>query len=241
METKHQSKKKRKSMGKALPGGIVAVLIILSLLGFKFTNDAENKIDFSAVKELSYCGQPYTEINNNRPTFETSELTNCFFEDYSPLDTLGRCGSAMACLGKETMPTEKRGAIGMIKPSGWHTVRYDDLIEDKYLYNRCHLIAFMLSGENANECNLITGTRYMNVQGMLPFEEKTADYIKKTGNHVLYRVTPYFEGEDLVAKGVVMEAQSVEDQGRGICFNVFVYNVQPGVEIDYRTGESQRE
>lgn len=188
-----------------------------------------------------YSGSAYEEINGNIPFFAEAELSTTAFESYSPLDKLGRCGTAYACLGTETMPSEKRGPIGMIKPSGWHTVRYDDLIEDKYLYNRCHLIAFMLSGENANENNLITGTRYMNVSGMLPFENATADYIRETGNHVLYRVTPYFEGNNLVATGVLMEAKSVEDNGSGLSFNVFVFNVQPGIVIDYSTGDSERE
>lgn len=188
-----------------------------------------------------YAGNPYEEINENIPFFNNDELTTSAFEQYSPLDRLGRCGSAYACLGVETMPTEERGPIGMIKPSGWHTIRYDDLIEDRYLYNRCHLIAFMLSGENANEENLITGTRYLNVTGMLPYENATAEYIRQTGNHVLYRVTPCFEGDNLVASGVLMEAMSVEDEGSGLHFNVFVFNVQPGIRIDYRNGESVRE
>ena len=156
------------------------------------------------------------------------------------MDRLGRCGPATACLGRETMPTEERGPIGMIRPSGWHTVRYDDLIEDKYLYNRCHLIAYMLAGENDNERNLITGTADMNVAGMFPFELETANYILNTGNHVLYRVTPCFAGNDLVASGVLMEAYSIEDNGRGLSFNVFVFNIQPGIVIDYRTGYSRR-
>ena len=188
-----------------------------------------------------YAGSAYVEINGNIPFFQESDITTTAYEEYSPLDRLGRCGPAMACLGRETMPTEERGEIGMIRPSGWHTVRYDDLIEDKYLYNRCHLIAYMLAGENDNELNLITGTRYMNTEGMLPFEIEVADYIFKTGNHVLYRVTPCFSDNDLVAMGVLMEAYSVEDNGRGLSFNVFVFNIQPGVIIDYRTGNSSRE
>ena len=157
---------------------------------------------------------------------------------YSDLDTLGRCGAAYANICKELMATEKRGEIGMIKPTGWHTVRYDDIISDKYLYNRCHLIGFQLAGENANEKNLVTGTRYMNVDGMLPFENMIADYVKETDNHVLYRVTPIFVGDDLVCRGVEMEAYSVEDNGEGTSFHVFVYNIQPGIEIDYATGDS---
>ena len=188
-----------------------------------------------------YSGTIYVEINSNIPFFRESDITTETYEEYSPLDRLGRCGPATACLGRELMPTEERGEIGMIRPSGWHTVRYDDLIEDKYLYNRCHLIAYSLAGENDNELNLITGTGYMNVSGMLPFEIETAEYILDTGNHVLYRVTPCFFEDDLVAAGVLMEAYSVEDNGRGLSFNVFVFNVQPGIVIDYRTGNSSRE
>ncbi len=161
------------------------------------------------------------------------------FERYSPLDSLGRCGVAFACIGTDIMPTEKRGEIGMIKPSGWHTVKYD-CIADKYLYNRCHLIAYELSGENANTQNLITGTRYMNMSGMLPFENKVADYVEWSKNHVLYRVTPIFEGNNLVATGVLMEAYSVEDGGKGICFNVFCYNNQPHIQINYADGSSKQ-
>ena len=176
--------------------------------------------------------------NGNIPYFTDREKTEDVFEHYSDLDTLGRCGTAYANICKELMPTEKRGEIGMIKPTGWHTVRYDDIISDKYLYNRCHLIGFQLAGENANEKNLVTGTRYMNVDGMLPFENMIADYVKETDNHVLYRVTPIFVGDNLVCRGVEMEAYSVEDNGEGTSFHVFVYNIQPGIEIDYATGDS---
>ena len=162
------------------------------------------------------------------------------FEEYSDLDEYGRCGVAFANICVDIMPTEPRGEIGMIKPSGWHTIRYDDLIDGMYLYNRCHLIGYQLAGENANEKNLITGTRYMNVDGMLPFENAVADYVAETQNHVLYRVTPDFQGNDLVARGVQIEAYSIEDNGAGICFNVYVHNVQPGITIDYSTGESYR-
>ncbi len=185
-----------------------------------------------------YSGRPYVAINNNIPSFTKSEYTTKAFEKYSPLDSLGRCGVAYACIGIELMPTEDRGSIGQVKPSGWHTVKYD-CVDGKYLYNRCHLIGFQLTGENANTRNLITGTRYMNVQGMLPFENMVADYIKETGNHVMYRVTPIFEGKNLLASGVQIEAYSVEDDGDGICFNVYCYNVQPGVVIDYATGGSR--
>ena len=186
-----------------------------------------------------YSGNPYTKINGNVPNISESELQTETYETYSELDELGRCGTAEAVLGLETMPTEDRGSIGMVKPSGWQTIRYDDIVDGNYLYNRCHLIAFQLSSENVNEKNLITGTRYMNVEGMLPFENMVADYIKETGNHVFYRVTPIFEGDNLVVNGVQMEAYSIEDAGSGIEFNVFVYNVQPQIEINYATGESR--
>lgn len=185
----------------------------------------------------AYSGTPYVEINANIPYFTENDYTTEAFESYSDLDNLGRCGVCFANIGVEIMPTEERGEIGQIKPSGWQLVKYD-FVDGKYLYNRCHLIGFQLAGENANEKNLITGTRYMNVQGMLPFENKVAEYVKNTGNHVLYRVTPVFEGTNLVANGVLMEAKSVEDDGVGICFNVYVYNCQPGVVIDYASGVS---
>lgn len=189
----------------------------------------------------AYEDSPYITISNNKPKFTDKELTTESYEKYSELDRLGRCGTAIASIGRDLMPTEKRGSIGMVKPTGWHTVRYDDLISDgKYLYNRSHLIGFQLSGENANKKNLITGTRYMNVTGMVPFENEVAEYVRKTGNHVAYRVTPIFKGDDLVASGVQMEAMSVEDGGKGVCFNVYVYNVQPGITIDYATGKSHK-
>ena len=169
--------------------------------------------------------------------FTEEEITSKAFEKYSQLDSFGRCGKAVACLGRETMPTEERGEIGMINPSGWHLKKYD-CVDGKYLYNRCHLIGFQLSGENANDKNLITGTRYLNIEGMLPFENEVAEYIEKTNNHVMYRVTPVFQGENLLCKGVKMEAYSVEDNGKGVCFNVFCYNAQPSIKIDYGTGES---
>ena len=193
----------------------------------------------SAVSDYPITNDPYYVVNNNLPYFRMEEYAySNTFECYSALDDLGRCGVAFAKLGPETMPTEPRGEIGMIKPSGWHSITYPDLIEDRYLYNRCHLIAYQLSGENANELNLITGTRYMNVEGMLPFEVSVIQYIEDTGNHVLYRVTPIFDNDNLVANGVLMEAYSMEDMGEGICFCVFVNNIQPGITIDYATGES---
>ncbi len=177
-------------------------------------------------------------MNNNRPLFEEKDYSINSFEDYSELDSLGRCGQAFANIGIDLMPTEKRDSIGMVKPTGWHTVKYDH-ISGKYLYNRCHLIGYQLTGENANKKNLITCTRHMNTVGMLEFENKVAKYIEQTKNHVLYRVTPVFEGENLLASGVQIEAYSVEDKGEGIQFNVYVYNVQEGVQIDYATGNSQ--
>ena len=194
---------------------------------------------FSLSDVPAYSGKAYTSVNGNVPYFTAAELTTQSFELYSDLDSLGRCGVTYACIGQDLMPTEERGSIGMVKPTGWHTVRYDDLVDGKYLYNRCHLIGYQLTGENANTKNLITGTRYLNIEGMLPFENMVADYIQETNNHVLYRVTPIFEGDNLVADGVLMEGYSVEDKGSGISYCVFAYNVQPGIEIDYATGESK--
>ena len=195
---------------------------------------------FSLREIPAYSGTPYTEVNGNKPYFTEADLTTQSFETYSELDSLGRCGVAYANVGQELMPTEPRGEIGAVKPTGWHLVKYDN-VDGKYLYNRCHLIAYMLAAENANPQNLITGTRYLNVQGMLPFETKVCDYVKNTGNHVLYRVTPIFDGDNLLADGVLMEAYSVEDAGEGIQFCVFAYNVQPGIGIDYATGDNWAE
>ena len=185
----------------------------------------------------AFAGEPYVELNGNQPAFTPQERTTSAFESYSALDAKGRCGIAYACIGKELMPTEPRGSIGQVKPTGWHTVKYD-CVDGKYLYNRCHLIGYQLSGENANDRNLITGTRYLNVEGMLPFENMVADYVKETNNHVLYRVTPVYDGANLLVSGVQIEALSVEDMGEAISFNVFCYNVQPGIGIDYATGKS---
>lgn len=186
----------------------------------------------------AYSGEAYVEMNGNVPYFTDNKLSTTSYEYYSELDSLGRCGVCVANIGTDIMPTEERGEIGNIKPTGWHTVKYSDIIEGNYLYNRCHLIGFQLAGENDNEKNLITGTRYLNMDGMLPFENMVADYVTETGNHVLYRVTPIFEGDNLVADGVLIEAESVEDNGSGILFNVFCYNIQPGIVIDYATGDS---
>lgn len=185
-----------------------------------------------------YSGAPYVALQQNKPTFTAEQQKAAAFEQYSELDALGRCGPAFACVGKELMPTKERGAIGAVKPSGWQIAKYD-FVDGKYLYNRCHLIGYQLTGENANVKNLITGTRALNVQGMLPFENTVADYVKSTGNHVLYRVTPIFRGANLVASGVTIEALSVEDGGTGVCFYVYCYNAQPGVEINYQNGTSR--
>lgn len=203
---------------------------------YSIINTSNESYDIENLPE--YDGNSYVIVNDNIPYFKEEEYTTTSFEKYSELDSLGRCGVAYANISKELMPTEKRGSIGSIKPSGWHTIKYDH-IDGKYLYNRCHLIGYQLTGENANEKNLITCTRSMNTKGMLQFENMVTKYIKDTGNHVLYRVTPVFEGNNLVATGVEMEAYSVEDNGKGIKFNVFVYNIEDGIIIDYKTGDSK--
>lgn len=192
------------------------------------------------MASFAYDGKPYVVINDNDPDFTDADMTTTSFESYGELDGLGRCTTAFANIGKDLMPAEKRGSIGEVKPTGWQTAKYDN-VDGKYLYNRCHLIGYQLTGENANAKNLITGTRYLNVDGMLPFENMVADYIKETGNHVLYRVTPVFSGDNLVASGVHMEAESVEDNGDGILFNVYCFNAQPGIAIDYATGDSHQD
>lgn len=202
------------------------------------TDAATGLPDYASLAALpDYSGHLVVLIQGNIPSLSTEDGT-VSFEHYSELDALGRCGAAYASVGQDIMPTEERGQIGSVKPTGWHTVKYDH-IDGKYLFNRCHLLGYQLTGENANERNLITGTRYLNVAGMQPFEDRIAAYVKETGNHVLYRVTPYFEGNNLTATGVEMEGLSVEDNGSGICFHVFVYNIQPGVIIDYTDGESR--
>ena len=210
----------------------------IDLLKEKFREIFEEEVAITLDEIPSYTGQPFVVLNENIPAFHAEDLAANSYEQYSELDALGRCGAAVACIGLSTMPTEERESIGSVKPSGWQTVKYD-CVDGKYLYNRCHLIGYQLSGENANERNLITGTRYLNVDGMLPFENEVADYVHSTGNHVLYRVTPIFEGNNKVAKGVQMEAMSVEDMGQGIMFHVFCYNVQPGVVINYSDGSSR--
>lgn len=214
---------------------LLPVILAVNLI-FSGCNLAKaDSADLAAIPE--YTGSAYTVLNDNIPDFPEEDFTEESFETYSDLDSLGRCGVAYANIGEDLMPTTKRGSIGQIKPSGWHTVKYDS-VDGKYLYNRCHLIGYQLTAENANEKNLITGTRYLNTEGMLPFENMVADYIKETGNHVLYRVTPLFDGNNLVATGVQMEAESVEDKGDGILYNVFCYNIQPGITIDYKSGDS---
>ena len=213
----------------------IVILIIVAALGFWNRIQTPN-FDLTNIPDFS--DTPYVEVNGNVPYFTQDDITTDSYETYSPLDALGRCGVVMSCIGQDLMPTEERGNIGQVKPSGWQTVKYD-FVNGKYLYNRCHLIGFQLTGQNANTCNLITGTRYMNMEGMLPFENMVADYIKETNNHVLYRVTPIFQDDELVARGVLIEAKSVEDDGDGILFCVYVYNNQPGVEIDHLTGLSK--
>ncbi len=217
---------------------VVLALFLACILAFTGCYGAGLQGIASIDNVPEYSGEPYIEVNNNQPDFSSKDMTSKSFETYSELDPLGRCGPAFANVGEDLMPTGERGSIGQVKPTGWQSTKYD-IIDGKYLYNRCHLIGYQLTAENANKQNLITGTRYLNIDGMLPFENMVADYIKETDNHVLYRVTPVFEGENLVAYGVQMEAYSVEDEGEGICFNVFAYNVQPGIEIDYATGESR--
>lgn len=242
-------KREQKKWIKFLISIIILVLFAaIEYYGIDVVNNKENLfLSYLPTQELSFNldeipefdgKTPFVRINNNVPNFEEKYYNTESFEKYSELDSLGRCGVAFANVSKETMPTEKRGEIGMVKPSGWQISKYD-FIDGKYLYNRCHLIGYQLTAENANEKNLITGTRYLNVTGMLPFENEVAEYIKKTNNHVLYRVTPIFEGTNLVASGLQMEAESVEDRGEGVRYNVYVYNNQPNVEIDYDTGKNR--
>lgn len=201
------------------------------------TQDYGGPITWNGIEIPAYSGKAYISLNGGKPTFTESDYTTKSYEFYSDLDSLGRCGYTMACVGIDIMPTEDRGSISSVKPTGWINKSYD-IVDGGYLYNRCHLIGHQLTGEDANARNLITGTRYMNVQGMLPFENEVADYVKETENHVLYRVTPVFIGNELLARGVQIEAYSVEDEGDGVFFNVYVYNVQPGIILDYATGEN---
>ena len=229
---------------KKLLTSLISLFVLIAVVYYQYVlpsyaykDNSNNTSDVISIP--SYDNEPYKEVNNNKPTFTDSEKKLTEKEDYSDLDSLGRVGVAFALVSKSTMPTTKRGSIGMIKPAGWHTVKYD-FVDGKYLYNRCHLIAHQLTGQNANPKNLMTCTRSMNVDGMLPFENKVANYIKETNTHVLYSVTPVFDGDNLVANGAYMEAYSIEDKGK-LSFNVYVYNVQKGVAIDYKTGESKLE
>lgn len=243
---KQKQKHKRKKLARYAYNLLVTCLLIgmvfLALYVMKKARQlqygelAEGIADFQVPEET---GEPYVVLHDNIPYFDPADYSKDVSLSFSDLDLLGRCGVAFAILGKESLPTDNRGEIGSIKPTGWHTVKYPEVIPDRYLYNRCHLIAWCLSGENANEKNLITGTRYLNVEGMLPFEEQVVSYIERTGNHVAYRVTPIFEGRELLARGVIMEAYSIEDQGKGVTFCVFCFNCQPGIAIDYQTGDSK--
>ena len=212
--------------GKKVPVFVVIIVIIAAILSWYFTKEDVPDVVYSeSVQNVpAFAGEPYVVINNNQPEFTAEDLTTDSYEYYSPLDSIGRCGYTMACVGFDLMPTEERESISSVKPTGWVQREYDH-VDGRSLYNRCHLIGFQLTGENANERNLVTGTRYCNVQGMLPFENMVADYVKETRNHVMYRVTPIFDGTDLVARGIQMEAWSVEDKGDGVCFNVYVYNL----------------
>lgn len=240
-------RKSKKNLNKLiLTLGVAVIFAVASYFGIEleeYIKDISNKykISYTTSFDLStipeFTDEPYVVLNDNQPEFTEEDFHKESFEEYSELDYLGRCGPAFAKVGIETMPIEERGEIGMVKPSGWKTIKYDS-VDGKYLYNRCHLIGYQLTAENANERNLITGTRYMNVEGMLPFENMVAEYIRETKNHVLYRVTPIFEDENLVASGVQIEAKSIEDNGAKICFNAYVYNNQPGITIDYSNGDS---
>lgn len=228
---------------KRLLSVFLCIILSFSLVSCTYQDgqSVQKTIEYYSLDTLpEYSGKPYVALNDNVPQLTITEKDYISYEEYAPLDYLGRCGVSVASIGRDIMPTEARQSIGSVKPSGWQTAKYD-FVDGKYLYNRCHLIGFQLTGENANVCNLITGTRSMNTQGMLPFENMVADYIKETGNHVLYRVTPVYEGDNLVASGVVMEAMSVEDSGAGISYCVYCYNAESGVIIDYATGDNRPE
>lgn len=243
---KSKMKNNKKINNKLILAILVIIIGMISYIfeGVNYNNNIQNinTISFDIQTIPEYTKSPYIIINNNIPSFTQEDYNLGVFESYSELDNLGRCNVAYANICKEIMPSknEKREAIGMIKPSGWQTIKYEGIVEGNYLYNRCHLIGYQLAGENANEKNLITGTRYMNVEGMLPFENKVAKYIEENPqNHVLYRVTPVFQANNLVASGLQIESYSIEDSGKGICFNIYIYNVQPGIKIEYATGKSE--
>lgn len=240
--TRRQRAEKRKKKIKLVATvlGAVAIICLALILTVKIHSTNKGQSDIASLNIPEYSGEAFAVINGNKPFFTENEMITSSFENYSDLDSLGRCGVAYANVSRKLMPTEERGSIGSIKPSGWVQEKYEGIVDSTppYLYNRCHLIAYCLTAENANEKNLITGTRYMNVVGMLPFEEEVAKYLDYHDNHVLYRATPIFEASNLVASGVLLEAYSVEDAGEGICFCVYVYNVQPGIDIDYKTGQS---
>lgn len=249
ISTAYRTRRKRK---KSLKGGVLIFLLLLIVElaagrnGLFYENSQKKAGTSNSIVEKNpdripeFFGEDYVVLNDNIPEFNEEDFRCITGESFGRLDRLGRCGTAAAMLDRTMMPEEERGSIGHMKPSGWVQAKYEGYVDSNppYLYNRCHLIAYALTGQNANELNLITGTRYFNVSSMLPFERKVIDYLNESENHVLYRVTPYFRGEELVARGVEMEAYSVEDSGEGICFHVFVYNYQPGIEIDYSTGES---
>ena len=237
------SRRKRKNKKKQF---VLSILIVLVAIGKYYKDEIQEYIQINKTYAIEsydmsnipqYSGNSYVVLNDNKPNFTDEDYLKGSFEEYSELDALGRCGVAYANVSVDTIPTEERGSIGQIKPSGWHTVKYN-IVSGKYLYNRCHLIGYQLTGENANPKNLITCTRSMNTEGMLEFENQVADYVKETNNHVLYRVTPIFEENNLVVSGVQIEASSVEDKCKDVCFNVYVYNVQDGIEINYSNGDS---
>ena len=221
-----------------LKNRFIPSLLVLLLFTMQLPINAAAATEENAA--LVYNGSPSIEINNNIPTFTEEEITSQSFEKYGNLDALGRCTTAIASIGPDLMPTEERGSIGTIKPTGWKQNKYPGIVDSQppYLYNRCHLIGYQLTAENANKRNLVTGTRYMNVEGMLPYENKVANYVESTKNHVMYRVIPKFEGNNLLCSGIQIEAYSVEDNGKGISFNVFCFNVQPGIIIDYSDGSN---
>ena len=242
-----EARRRRNRSGRRTGGGLVKMILLAAACllligaalagGYSLLPGACTGGELSDYAELEFSGRPYVDVNEGVPFFEEDDYTTESYDKYFRLDRYGRARGAMACLGTDLMPFEERGDISSVEPSGWQSVEYD-FVEQGHLYNRCHLIAFMLTGQNANERNLITGTRYMNTRGMLPFESEISDYMITTGNHVLYRVRPVYRGSNSVASGVLMEAYSVEDEGAGVCFNIYCFNVQPGVRIDYSDGSS---